>query len=137
MKVSKRKSIIVATIIVIVLLVLSVYYLLLIRKESMDNSASASDERTLKTVNVVAMDGKFEPSDLVTELFGDVDLVVTAKDRDYEFKIKGYPRLDTTIKKGETQTINLYSLGVGEYSYTCGTGCSGNITINQQPDDDE
>ena len=95
-----------------------------------------SDERTVKPVHVVANNGKFTPSEIDTKIFGDLDLIIKAEDRDYTFSITGYPRFDTQIKKGQTVTIPLYTLGVGDYDFSCGEGCNGVIRVDQKSDEE-
>jgi len=102
------------------------------KSELVNNS---EDVRTVKSLNITAKDDKFTPSEITTELFGDLDLVIKAEDKDYSFSVDGYPRFNTDIKKGETKVVNLYSLGVGEYNYFCSDSCGGKIIVKQKVDE--
>lgn len=140
MKTGNSKFIVIGSIALIVFLLAAVFYIF-VRKDrneaALPPQNGFKDERTVRTMNVIADSGKFTPSQIDTVLFSDIDLIVTAKDRDYEFRVQGYPRLDSNIKKGESKKIELYALGVGEYDYTCGTGCKGKIVVNRQNDTEE
>jgi hypothetical protein len=110
--------------------------LVVIKKTTPDAQKEAVQKVEEKTdkVTVNANNGQFEPKDFTIDLFDKLILNVTAVDRDYTFKIAGYPRLDTVIAKGQTALVEVKSLGVDKYNYTCGTGCSGTITVNQRVD---
>lgn len=97
-------------------------------------SQSQTDEFKGKDIEVVANNGVFNPSDFETELFSDINLSVTAVDKDYTFEVEGYPRLTEKVKKGETKIIKIDALGIGEYTYTCSANCKGTITVGQQAD---
>ncbi|MBI3443636.1 cupredoxin domain-containing protein [Candidatus Woesebacteria bacterium] len=86
------------------------------------------------TVEVVAKDNKFEPNEFKIGLQNTLNLNVNAIDRDYTFRVEGYKRLDANFPKGKTTTIKIEFLGVGEYPFSCGTGCSGKITIEPSTD---
>lgn len=87
-----------------------------------------------KTVDVVAQNGSFSPNVFTVGQNEDLNLNVTAIDKDYKFSIKGYSRLDTTFIKGSTRSQVLDKLGVGTYTYTCGSGCKGTVTIELEED---
>ncbi len=90
----------------------------------------------LHTINAstIAQKNTFTPSEFRIPLSKTLKLTVTAEDKDYSFKVEKYERLDTTILKGETKTISISNLGVGQYVYSCGTGCSGKIIVEQEDD---
>ena len=92
-----------------------------------------ADEQTVN-VNVTANNGKFEPNSFKSDLFGTLNLNVNAVDKDYQFKVEDYPRLDANLAKGKTTTIKIQFLGLGDYIFTCGEGCSGTITIESIQD---
>ena len=87
-------------------------------------------------VEVTANNGKLSPNEFRVPLLGTLNLHVNSIDKDYVFKVQGYPRLDTTFKKGVVVTYPINDLGVGEYVFTCGDGCTGKIVVEQQGDDE-
>ena len=90
-----------------------------------------------QTVAVTAQNKKFSPSDFSMDHLDSVLLTITAVDADYTFNVVDYPRMDTKIAKGTTQTVRIDRLGVGSYTYSCGTGCSGKITVTQKLDTED
>src|SRR5258706_7132994 len=88
-----------------------------------------------KTIDVVAENNSFTPKILQSQLGETLIINVTAKDREYAFKVKGYPRLDTVIPKGQMTPVTIQFLGVGEYTFTCGNACSGKIVVEQIDDE--
>ncbi len=90
-----------------------------------------------KTIDVVAKDNTLTPNILQTQLAETLHVNVMAVDHDYTFKVKDYPRLDTTMPKGQTTPITIQFLGVGEYTFTCGKACSGKIIVEQRIDNEE
>ena len=88
----------------------------------------------VETVKVVADGGQFTPSSFKVELFDTVKLNISAVDRDYTFKIRDYPRMDVSIPKGKTVMASVQYLGVGDYVFDCGPGCSGTINVVQERD---
>jgi len=87
-----------------------------------------------QTIDVTASGGKFSPDTFKIELFDTVDLNIKAIDRDYTFQVKGYPRLDIAIPRGKTVVAKIQYLGVGEYAFACGSGCSGKLLVVQERD---
>jgi hypothetical protein len=83
---------------------------------------------------VVAKGGKFAPDSFKVELFDTVKLNISAVDRDYVFKVRDYPRMDVSIPTGKTAVAAIEFLGVGDYVFDCGQGCSGTITVVQERD---
>jgi hypothetical protein len=139
MEKGKSVLVIVVTVAIVALLAgLATYYTTQKNKTSTKNTNSTNNNVPVNTqahkVKVMAKGGQFVPSEIRTKQQGDIDLEVTASDRDYIFRIEDYPRFDAEIKKGETKTIQLYYLGVGEYEYTCGAGCTGKVIVEQAPD---
>ena len=94
---------------------------------------AVADEQTVN-VNVTANNGKFEPNSFKSDIFGTLNLNVNAVDKDYQFKVEDYSRLDANLAKGKTTTIKIQFLGLGDYIFTCGEGCSGTITIESIQD---
>lgn len=99
-------------------------------------SPTAVTDEGQKAITVTAQNGQFSPDTFTTQLFEILNLNVSAVDQDYNFQVSGYPRLDSTISKGQTATIKIESLGVGEYPFTCGPDCTGKIIVEQQQDDE-
>ena len=94
---------------------------------------AVADEQTVN-LNVTANNGKFEPNSFKSDIFGTLNLNVNAVDKDYQFKVEDYSRLDANLAKGKTTTIKIQFLGLGDYIFTCGEGCSGTITIESIQD---
>lgn len=90
-----------------------------------------------KTLEVTAFGTTFTPATFRTQLAETLHVNITAKDHDYTFKVKGYPRLDATLPKGKTTPVTISLLGVGEYEYSCGSTCSGKIIVEQRVDNEE
>ncbi len=109
-----------------------IYYSL--NKKADKPKAPEADTRTVKAISITANNDRFEPTDINSLLFADLDLNIKAEDKDYYFKVEGYPRFDTVVKKGETKTVKLYALGVGEYNYYCSETCGGKVIISQKMD---
>lgn len=135
-----------ATILILVSLLLiagiTLLYLRLINKpQTVDQDANKNvvrePEDKVQTVDVTAKNGKFEPNNFNLGLSETLSLSVNAVDQDYYFKVENYPRLNANFLKGETTTVDISSLGVGTYNYSCGEGCGGTITVEQQQDEEE
>lgn len=94
----------------------------------------AQPEQSAKTVDVTAQNNAFSPDTFTLGQSEALQLRVTAVDREYQFKIQGYDRLSTTFAKGSTRSHLIDKLGVGEYTYTCGSGCKGTITVESEED---
>jgi len=88
----------------------------------------------VQTVNVRADGGKFVPDSFKVELFDMVKLNISAVDRDYVFKVRDYPRMDVSVPAGKTIVATIEFLGVGDYVFECGQGCTGTITVVQERD---
>lgn len=129
----------VGTIIVIGLLIAVAIYYATTKIGISDESAGGNDfplSENAQTLRVTAENDAFNPSEIRTQIQHDINLEIAAEDKDYIFRIEDYPRFDTEIKKGETKVVKLYYLGVGEYEYTCGAGCSGKVVVEQTSDPD-
>jgi hypothetical protein len=100
-------------------------------------SAQLSPTNVSDTTAVNASNNSFSPANFSAVHLDTLVLSVTAVDHDYSFAIPDYPRLDTVIPKGTTKQIVIGGLGVGEYTYTCGTGCTGKLSIVQSSDTEE
>lgn len=126
-------------VILVITLFVAGFYLLLKSRINIANTTpktteeGVADEQTVN-VNVTANNGKFEPNSFKSDLFGTLNLNVNAVDSDYQFKVEDYPRLDANLAKGKTTTIKIQYLGLGDYTFTCGEGCSGTITIESIQD---
>jgi len=74
------------------------------------------------------------PDSFKVELFDMVKLNISAVDRDYVFKVRDYPRMDVSVPAGKTIVATIEFLGVGDYVFECGQGCTGTITVVQERD---
>lgn len=101
-----------------------------------NDQVSTIPTQTELTLDVTANNGKFTPNQFTVSQLVTLNIRVNSIDADYTFKVKGYPRLDSTFKKGVVSTHSIENLGVGEYPYTCGNGCSGTIIVEQAGDDE-
>jgi hypothetical protein len=137
-----RKLAVVALVVTILLLLAVVF----ISKRSADQLTEQEEQQqaqiidkgeTFPVIPVVAENGKFEPSSFTVAQSQKLVLSVTAMDDDYLFEVKGYPRLSTPIEEGETVNVVIEALGVGQYDYTCGKGCSGQIIVETSSDDED
>lgn len=138
----KNKSVIISVGVVAViglLLITAIYFGTKKNKSSQDKAVNEGGAINLEArkITVVGDNGTFTPSEITTKQQDDINLEITAVDRDYIFRIEDYPRFDTDIKMGETKTVQLYYLGVGEYNYNCGVGCTGSVVIEQSPDSED
>jgi hypothetical protein len=131
-------------IVVVILILLAIvgYFYLGKRNEQQNLNTSENPEFTSEDITaandliikVTADKGVLTPKEFRVSQTKNLVLVVTAVDRDYSFKVTGYPRLDYTMKKGESTSLLIDALGVGEYTYTCGPGCNGSIVVEQEGD---
>jgi len=131
-----KNRLLIPILLVIVLFVLG-YYLFQKSKTNSSNTTPKTTEEILnrvQTVNVTANGGTFTPNSFKVELFDTMNLNISAVDRDYSFKVREYPRMDTSIATGKSVIAKIEFLGVGEYVFDCGKGCTGTITVVQERD---
>lgn len=127
-------------IILVIVLFVAGYYLFQLFQKSKTNSSNTTPKTTeevlnrIQTVNVTANGGTFTPNSFKVELFDTTNLNISAVDRDYSFKVREYPRMDTSIAVGKTAIAKIEFLGVGEYVFDCGEGCTGTISVVQERD---
>jgi hypothetical protein len=98
------------------------------------NSGTDIEPSNITTIEVIANNGTLTPNEFAVPQSMNLRLQVQAVDKDYSFKVNGYPRLDFTMKKGDSTSLLIDALGVGEYTYTCGTNCKGTITVEPEAD---
>ena len=139
------KNRILVPVVLVIVLSLAGYYLLQLfplqlfqkSKTNGSNTIPKTTDEVLnreQTVNVTATGGKFTPNSFKVELFDTLILNISAVDQNYTFKVRDYPRMDTSIAAGKTAIAKIEFLGVGEYIFDCGQGCTGTITVVQERD---
>ncbi len=135
---STSKFVTVGTLCFIGLLLVAAIFYATVKKDSLPNNKKlAESEDPVKAFSVTADKNTFTPREFTVEHLTIGKFQITAVDRDYSFTVDGYPRFDTEIKKGETKILEISSLGVGEYQYFCGDGCTGKIIVSPQADTEE
>lgn len=124
------------SLLVIALFIAGFYLLQKSRTNIPDTTPKTNTELTNReqTVNVTANGGTFTPNSFKVELFDTMNLNISAVDRDYAFRVREYPRMDTNIAAGKSAIAKIEFLGVGEYVFDCGEGCTGTITVVQERD---
>jgi hypothetical protein len=127
--------------IIIIVLVIGIAAFFFTQRQKSTNNLTDQTENiqvepidTGKVISVTADKNQLNPKDFSVEQTKALNLRVTAIDHDYQFKVNGYDRIDMTLQKGETTNVLIEALGVGEYTYSCGTGCSGTITVIHEDD---
>lgn len=123
-------------VILLSLAAVAVVSIALYQKYFRPSPTSAPDE-SQKTIAVSAQNGKFTPDTFSTDVLDTLILNVNAVDQDYNFQVPDYPRLDTQIPKGQTTTVKIQYLGEGEYTFTCGPNCAGQLSVVQQSDTED
>jgi hypothetical protein len=130
-------------VLVIAGILLSAFIIITSKKQAPTNipetqeSSNGTDTTNANTIPVVASNNSFSPSNFSSIHLDTLILSVKAVDHDYTFSVADYPRLRTVISKGSTKEITISGLGVGEYEYSCGAGCSGKISITQKTDTED
>ncbi len=130
--------------VVVVVLVLGAIFILRPQKslppgdESTRNEQIGYEDTPNETVvvEIEANKGVFTPQIFQIHLFDTLVLHVHAVDKDYSFSVTDYPRLDKQFPKGETTTLTIENLGVGEYNFTCGGTCNGKIIVEPKQDNE-
>ena len=92
-------------------------------------------ENTNAAITVVAANGLFTPSSIEVKHLENAMLSIFASDRDYLFRIKE-GGIDFTITRGTTVLVDIGGLGVGNYTFDCGSGCNGTVTVVGKADED-
>jgi len=71
----------------------------------------------VRTFEIVAEDYKFSPFNIIVNQGDKVQFVVTAGDRDYEFKLKAYD-IKERVRQGVPATINFTATKAGTFTFT-------------------
>ena len=124
-------------ILLVTVLLVGGYYAYQKSRINIPNTTPTRNDEVLnreQTINVIADGGKFTPNSFKVELFDTQILNISAVDQNYTFKVRDYPRMDTSIAAGKTAIAKIEFLGVGEYIFDCGQGCTGTITVVQERD---
>ena len=124
-------------ILLVTVLLVGGYYAYQKSRINIPNTTPTRNDEVLnreQTINVIADGGKFTPNSFKVELFDTLILNISAVDQNYTFKVRDYPRMDTAILAGKSTSAKIQYLGVGEYVFDCGQGCSGTITVVQERD---
>lgn len=129
----------IAVILVTLLIVLGIYAITRVQNQPLTENTTTSESQLpakapqeLNTA-ITANNGEFTPNIINFQSHDNVVLQVTAQDRDYTFNLEEIG-LTQTIARGSTTEVSLVGLGVGSHTFTCGTGCSGTITVAVEAD---
>jgi hypothetical protein len=88
-----------------------------------------------RVISVTAKNGVFTPNKFELGVLDPVSLAIEAVDKDYSFVVKD-GGFNYTIKKGSVSEIAIGGLGSGAHTFTCGSGCSGTITLVSKNDNE-
>lgn len=96
---------------------------------------AASSLPSTNITAITANNGAFNPSFIQVKHLEDAVLSIIASDRDYIFRIPE-GGINAAITKGKTTSVSIGGLGVGTYTFDCGSGCKGTLTVIGKADTD-
>lgn len=87
---------------------------------------SSSDEKTPKTpiigIQIDAEKDAFSPAQFTVRQNQVISLIVSAKDKTYDFSLPGYG-LSVTIPQGENKPIQFQATNIGQFVFSCRENC--------------